>query len=242
MITLSVIAPFFEEKSIDILINNWIDYLGTFDEVSNFEILLFNDGSSKEYNNILNKHLNDLDSRVTIINSDINIGPGCGYIELINLAKYEYILITDADDQFLISSINKDSIENLKFYDCILFYRNVKIDSYISKYGARISNFICNRIFKTKLKDFSCAFKLIKTSKIKKMKFSAKYMNYSIDHTSQILLQKVSYIEQICFTNEKVFKKRTLQKEISRAYKRFLFLYYINLKNILINKNIILND
>jgi glycosyltransferase involved in cell wall biosynthesis len=72
MITLSVIAPFYEENSIDLLIKNWLNYLESFTQIANFEILLFNDGSSAEFNSKMVNKLNKFDPRVIIINSYIN--------------------------------------------------------------------------------------------------------------------------------------------------------------------------
>jgi glycosyltransferase involved in cell wall biosynthesis len=242
MINLSIIAPYFEENLLVSTINEWIKYLDSFDEIDDFEILLYNDGSSSEFNSLINKDLLNLDKRVIIFHSITNNGPGCGYIKLIDLVQKEYTLITDSDGQFLINSLNKETLEKLKHHDCILFFRDNKRDTLISKFGARISNYFCNKIFQTKIKDFSCAFKIIKTVDLKKMKFSAKFMNYSIDHTSQILLKNITYCEQICYTSMSNFKKRSFKKEIKRASKRFLYILYLYLQILLIKKNILSND
>jgi glycosyltransferase involved in cell wall biosynthesis len=242
MINLSVIAPYFEETSICSVVKELVDYLDSFESINNFEILLFNDGSSTEFNLLVDEKLKNIDFRVNIIKSEKNVGPGVGYVKLIEYVKYEYTLLTDADGQFLISSLNNEVLESISIHDAVLFYRERKIDSNFSKLGARISNFISNRIYGSCLKDFSCAFKIIKSDQLRKMKFSAKYMNYSIDHTGQVLINNISYKEHICLTNKNVLKRRSFKSEISRAYKRFLFLFYVSVKSYLVKKNVIIND
>ena len=72
MINLSIIAPYFEENLLVSTINEWIKYLDSFDEIDDFEILLYNDGSSSEFNSLINKDLLNLDKRVIIFHSITN--------------------------------------------------------------------------------------------------------------------------------------------------------------------------
>ena len=73
----------------------------------NFEIIIVNDFSNDETENIVRK-LQSKDSRIKMINHDKNLGVYHSRIEAILNAKGEYILLMDPDDMYMNSNLFKE--------------------------------------------------------------------------------------------------------------------------------------
>ena len=78
----------FIEKAIDSILNQ---------SFKNFELLILNDGSTDDTENIIKRKI-ELDSRIIYLKNDTNYGLSYSRNKIINHAQGEYIIVTDADD------------------------------------------------------------------------------------------------------------------------------------------------
>ena len=78
----------------------------------NFEIIIVNDNSNDNTDNIINNYMLK-DSRIKIINHKKNLGVYCSRLESVNNSKGNYIILMDPDDMLL----NKDLLLELYNYN-----------------------------------------------------------------------------------------------------------------------------
>jgi glycosyltransferase involved in cell wall biosynthesis len=91
MIKLSVILPVFNSaKTIDRAIRSILSQ-----SLADFELLIFNDGSTDDTLEKISKHQ---DNRISVINSETNIGSLRARNELFELVNSDYVIFQDADD------------------------------------------------------------------------------------------------------------------------------------------------
>jgi len=83
--------------------------------------------------------------------------------------------------------------------------------------------------------------KLAPTALLQHLVFDAKYMNYSLDHTSKILESGISYSEIGVACNQKNEKSRSLSAEFRRAINRFRYILYLRKRKSLIEKRVLFN-
>ena len=155
--SISVILPAFnEEKNIENTLSNTINYLNkTF---SNFEIIVVDDGSTdktfkvveqiavKYHNIILKKH-------------EINRGYGQSLKTGFDTASKEFIFFMDSDGQFEISDLDKLT-PHITDKNIVIGYRYQRADTNIRKLNTLLYHMYLRTIFKLKIKDADCAFKL----------------------------------------------------------------------------------
>lgn len=232
-------AAYNEYPKIINLIKEWLLFLSKSIFIENFEIIIVDDFSDDSHFLPLKEAFMD-ENRVLILRNDKNEGPGYSLHKAINHSSYSWTIITDSDGQFPIENINNfiPYLINDKI-DIIFTNRYKKYDNTFNKIGQKISNYICNKIFKSNLKDFSCAFKCVKTEILKDLKFDARYMNYSLDHTSKLLLTNFNYIDLPITTKKSKSRKRGFSKEVARGINRCLYIFYLFILNILKKKKII---
>lgn len=240
MYKVSIITAAFNEcPQIVSLIEHWCSYLEKFNKISNYEIIICDDFSDySQYEYMTKSFLNN--PNITVIRNLQNEGPGYSLNRAIRLAKYDWTLITDSDGQFLIDNLDRliECLENNN-YDAIFTYRNKKYDNFFNVIGQKISNYLCNRIYNSKLTDFTCAFKLVRTSLLLSLKFDAKYMNYSLDHTAKLLLSECNYYETEVLCKVIKTRKRSFINEINRARFRFYYIVYLYFTRNLLKKKVI---
>ena len=240
MISVSLVSAAYNEcPEIINLINNWINYLDNHKQIKNFEVIICDDFSELRQFNLLKESFAK-NSNINILRNNQNEGPGYSFSRAISIAKYEWTLIIDSDGQFPIENLNElINTINVHDIDVIFTFRDIKFDNYFNKFGKNISNYLCNYIYKTNLKDFTCAFKFIKTNLIRNLRFDARYMNYSLDHTSKLLNLNVSFKELLIYCNPGKIKKRNIFNELKRAKYRFYYIFYLFINRKLKNDRII---
>jgi dolichol-phosphate mannosyltransferase len=240
MVSLSIVTAVYNEyPSISNLVNSWEKYLVSFKEIDEFEIIICDDFSSHDkYLEFESMFINN--KHFIICRNNQNEGPGYSLSKAIKLARYDWILITDSDGQFPIENLS--NLPNKFFISSIPIAfgaREKKIDNGINTFGQKISNKLCNSIFNSQLSDFTCAFKLAKSNILKDIKFDARYMNYSLDHTSKLLLTKMDFIEFIVICKDDKPKIRSVTAELLRAKNRFLYILFLFFTNYLMKQRII---
>lgn len=222
-----VTAAFNECPGIIQLVNEWLAFFDQHPDISKGEVVICDDHSSLDQYESLRDAFKE-NQRVTILRNDENEGPGFSFQKAIKQAKYEWTLITDSDGQFPIENVNQMLLALESQDAAIVFtHRNRKYDNEFNRFGQKVSNQLCNSIFKSQLQDFSCAFKLVKTSLLQSLILDARYMNYSLDHTGKLLNSSAKWIETQVTCRVAEARKRNISSEIKRAKNRFLYIAYL---------------
>lgn len=243
MMNISVIAAVYNEVRIRETVGSWISYLKSSNHIQNFEIILCDDYSSESYFNDIESYFRD-HTNVVLIRNDENEGPGFSFSRCIHKVKYEYTLINDSDGQFPIHNLEGIITKLNEFSDgikpeIVFTHREKKYDNRVNVFGQKASNYLCNMIYKTELKDFTSAFKFVNTKLLKRIQFDARYMNYSLDHTSKLLETGEHYIDFPIVCNVKEARKRGFGKEFKRAWDRFLYITYLWLRRRLLIRRVL---
>jgi dolichol-phosphate mannosyltransferase len=222
-----VTAAFNECPGIIQLVNEWLAFFDQHPDISKGEVVICDDHSSLDQYESLRDAFKE-NQRVTILRNDENEGPGFSFQKAIKQAKYEWTIITDSDGQFPIENVNQMLLALESQDAAIVFtHRNRKYDNEFNRFGQKVSNQLCNSIFKSQLQDFSCAFKLVKTSLLQSLILDARYMNYSLDHTGKLLNSSAKWIETQVTCRVAEARKRNISSEIKRAKNRFLYIAYL---------------
>jgi dolichol-phosphate mannosyltransferase len=222
-----VTAAYNECPGIISLIQNWLAYGENHPDIEAIEVIVCDDFSSIEQYEQLKQAFSG-NSQVTILRNEQNEGPGFSFSRAIAKASHTWTLITDSDGQFPIENLD-EIIPSLWASDAkIAFtYRTRKFDNLINRFGQKASNRLCNSIYGSKLKDFSCAFKLVDTTLLKQMQFDARYMNYSLDHSGKLLSSSFAFKEYQVQCTPAPARKRPLKAEYLRARNRFFYISYL---------------
>lgn len=222
-----VTAAYNECPGIISLIQNWLAYGENHPDIAAIEVIVCDDFSTIEQYEQLKQAFSG-NSQVTILRNEQNEGPGFSFSRAIAKASHTWTLITDSDGQFPIENLD-EIIPSLWASDAkIAFtYRTRKFDNLINRFGQKASNRLCNSIYGSKLKDFSCAFKLVDTTLLKQLQFDARYMNYSLDHSGKLLSSSFAFKEYQVQCTPAPARKRPLKAEYLRARNRFFYISYL---------------
>ena len=140
------------ESATEVLKHTGIDY----------EIILVDDGSTDGTPQIANA-IAAADSRVRVIHHPVNLGYGSALQSGFRAATRALVFYTDADGQFSLDEL-PPLIPLMKQCDIVSCFRLNRQEGPIRRLNAWCwTNFMCF-IFRLKLKDINCAFKLYKRS------------------------------------------------------------------------------
>ncbi len=237
-IRLSIATPAYNEAAgIAALIHHWHAFLSQQSELKEFEIIICNDGSSDDTGSILDE-LATKYPNVKPMHFKTNQGAAAALTAAIAGTHFEWVLLTDADDQFPIENL-PTMIKNLRFTGamCVLGVRQKK-DHWFARFGTHSSGFICNVVHGSRLKDFNSAFKLVSGTMLRNMKLEAKGMNYSTEITSRLLEKGIPIVEVAI-----VHQTRQVGQSHLRWFRdslhRFLFVCYLSLRQLLLKLHIL---
>ena len=134
---------------------------------SDYEILIINDGSLDKTQSIVGGICKELPS-VRLINHPTNLGYGAALTSGFANATKEWTFFSDGDGQFYLEEI-QNLFKHSDRYDVIIGYRLKRHDlpiRLLNAWGWKVLN---RALFSLKVRDIDCAFKLVKTSAVKKM-------------------------------------------------------------------------
>ncbi len=197
---LSVIIPVFnEEKDINKTINLYNNYLK--ERNHSYEIIIVNDGSSDQSKEIIHK-LSLENKNIKIINLDKNYGKGYAVKTGMTQAQGDYHLFLDADNSTSIDHLEKALPLLQKNADIIIGSRNprdIKDAELIIRQAlwkiflGKSGNFLMRRLFKIKIRDTQCGFKIFSQKASKEIFPKLKLRRWLFDLESLILAQKYNY-------------------------------------------------
>ncbi|MGB2691843.1 MAG: glycosyltransferase family 2 protein [Thermodesulfobacteriota bacterium] len=166
-ISISAILPAHNEaENIKTTVENCVFYLEK--NASDYEVVVVNDGSSDNTQEIV-EELSSLNSKVVLVNHEINKGYGSALRSGFDEAKKEFIFFMDSDGQFDIQDLDRllplANVENV-----VIGYREDRADSLIRSLNAWMYAMYIYLMFGLNVKDMDCAFKIFPTKAYQNIK------------------------------------------------------------------------
>ncbi len=155
----SVVFPAYNEEG-NIEASVLIAYSALTELVRKFEIIVVNDGSTDRTAELCLELAKRFD-QVKVVSKIINEGYGYALRDGFKAARYGLIFFCDPDRQFDIFNI-KDLLSYIDRYDIVIGFRKVRCDPLRRKVFSFCYNLLMRVIFKLKIRDINCAFKMFR--------------------------------------------------------------------------------
>lgn len=238
--SLSIAAPAYNEgASIGAIVRGWSDYLSKVEQLSDFEIVVCNDGSKDDTSAILSE-LSASDPHVKALSFSVNQGAAAALSHAIGNTRHPWVLLLDSDGQYGIENVIKliAEIETHPETKAVIGVRIHKHDSAFTRFGSAMSGWLCNLFHETAYRDFNCALKLVDGETLRSLTLEAKGLNYSGEVSSKLIERGVVFREV-----EVEHKKRVAgcssSQNISAAWHRLLFVMYLGFRQFLIRQKVL---
>ncbi|GAC1393915.1 MAG: hypothetical protein NVS4B11_31520 [Ktedonobacteraceae bacterium] len=127
-----------------------------------FEVIVVNDGSKDQTRAILEEIAAE-EPRVRIINHEMNKGYGAALVSGFQAASKDLVFFMDSDGQFDICDLER-FFPLIGQYDAVLGYRIDRQDTWLRKLNAWGWKVLVQCVFKLRVRDIDCAFKLYKAT------------------------------------------------------------------------------
>ena len=197
---LSIIFPIYnEEKRLKKNLNKLLNLFKPFNSI-NFEIILVNDGSTDNSNNIINEFLklinNKYKKKIFYIYYKINRGKGFALKKGVNIAKKKWILTCDIDFSANPNEMIKwDKLNYIKSDKCCYFgsrkLKNSVIKyKYYRRFVGEIFTLLIYFMFNLNIRDTQCGFKLYNKHYAKNIFNQLVENGYAHDVEIAVLLKK----------------------------------------------------
>jgi len=136
-----------------------------------YEVIIVNDGSKDKTLEIA-EGLAAVDPHVKVINHEVNKGYGGALKSGFYNAKFEWVFFTDGDGQFDVNEI-RELVKLSEKHGIVTGYRMNRQDPIHRKLNAWAWGSLVKMLFRFKVKDVDCAFKLIKKEILDKAQLTA---------------------------------------------------------------------
>ena len=182
---LSIVIPTFnEEQGINELLS---EVRESFHDLTNFEIVLIDDGSEKPLIQNIKKEL--ISDELKVIRNNFNIGQTPSIKLGIENSKGEIIALMDGDGQNPPSEVRKlYDIFCSKDLDAVVSYREKRKDNLYKKIISKSGNFVLRFFTKSKFKDLGSSIKIIKKDALKTLKLDGELHRFIVP-----MLEKRNY-------------------------------------------------
>jgi len=127
---------------------------------ADFEVIIVNDGSSDATAQIADE-ITAKNSRVKVVHHPTNLGYGAALQSGFKTASKELVFYTDGDGQFDINEM-PPLLPMMQEYDIVTCYRLNRQDNLVRKINAWCWTKLVCLLFRMKIRDIDCAFKLFK--------------------------------------------------------------------------------
>jgi putative flippase GtrA len=159
-ISLSVVLPIYNEaETIEETVERTLRGVAAL--VSDFELILVNDGSTDATGALLASFA--ADPRVRIVTHARNQGYGAALVDGFAAANKALTFFTDSDGQFDIADLAR-LLPFIDEYDAVIGYRQQRQDSWLRKLNAWGWKLVVRLALGVRARDIDCAFKLLRTS------------------------------------------------------------------------------
>lgn len=126
--------------------------------VEDFEVIVVNDGSVDRTRTLL-ETMAAHEPRLRIINHEVNQGYGAALVSGFDAVSKDLVFFMDSDGQFDIHDLAR-FFPLIDQYDAVLGYRLDRQDTWMRKLNAWGWKMLISFVFKLKVRDIDCAFKL----------------------------------------------------------------------------------
>lgn len=167
-VTLSIFFPAYnEEKNIEQTVERAIEVVEDSPYVSDYEIIVVNDGSSDATAEIA-ASLAARHKALRVINHEQNQGYGAALKTGIAAARMDYVFFTDADLQFDIVEL-QSLLVHLSSYPVVIGYRAPRKDPFMRLLNAWGWNKLNRLFFGLRVRDIDCAFKIFRREDVQNL-------------------------------------------------------------------------
>jgi len=157
--SISVFFPCFNEQdNVKKVTNQALEVLEKIG--ADYEVIIVNDGSSDDTGRIADE-IAAQNSHVKVVHHSTNLGYGAGLQSGFKASGKDYVFYTDGDGQFDINEMPQ-FLPLLKEYDIVSCYRLNRQDNLIRKINGWAWTKLTCFLFRMKVRDIDCAFKLFK--------------------------------------------------------------------------------
>jgi dolichyl-phosphate beta-glucosyltransferase len=187
--SLSIIIPFFNEKQ---RIQACLKKIDKFNKKISAEFILVNDGSYDGSKFIVEEFLKKNSKNIKLLNLKKNMGKGYALKKGIQEAKKEWILTSDLDLSVPLNQVFNWTKKNHLKKNCYIYFgsrghKESKVKAKLYRiFLGKIFRFMINTLFKIKITDTQCGYKLYKSKIAKKIFKKIKMPGF--EHDLEIVL------------------------------------------------------
>ncbi|NNE09506.1 MAG: glycosyltransferase family 2 protein [Gemmatimonadetes bacterium] len=169
---LSIVYPAYnEEENVDMSYERAVEAV-KLAGVEDYEILFVDDGSSDRTAELVNA-LEKKDPHVRLIKHPTNLGYAEALKSGFTAASKKYVFYSDADNQFDLKEI-KNFLPAIEDYDIVCGFRIYRFDPLSRLFLSWGYNLIARTIFRIRVRDIDCAFKLFRKDVFDKITIESK--------------------------------------------------------------------
>jgi len=126
--------------------------------IDEFEILIIDDGSQDKTGEIAD-NLSSKKKEIRVVHHSKNMGYGAALRSGFKHSTKDLVFFTDGDGQFNLEEITK-LLPHINRYEIVTGYRINRRDPLTRRINASLWNWLVNIIFRVRVRDINCAFKL----------------------------------------------------------------------------------
>jgi glycosyltransferase involved in cell wall biosynthesis len=129
-----------------------------------FEVIIVDDGSPDRSGEIADA-LATVHPEIRVVHHATNLGYGSAFKSVLKNSRYDWIALTDGDDQYDLLDLS-DLIRVAHRYDLIITFRYKKIYSTLRIFLSWLYNVVLRLLFRTRFRDVSTGLRLVRRSVI----------------------------------------------------------------------------
>jgi glycosyltransferase involved in cell wall biosynthesis len=165
--TLSVVLPAYnEEPNIEGAVARCLTVLPQL--TGDFEVIVVDDGSSDGTADIAQRLVDQHHPRVRLLRHTRNLGYGAAIVNGFREARSDLLFYTDSDNQFDVGELEW-FLPLTEEYDVVVGFRVYRYDSVLRSVMSWCYNRLVNVLFRVRVRDVDCAFKLFRSEVIRKI-------------------------------------------------------------------------
>ncbi|HXV59404.1 MAG TPA: glycosyltransferase family 2 protein [Vicinamibacteria bacterium] len=187
--SLSVVLPAFnEEANIERAVLSAAEAVAPL--VSDYELVVVDDGSRDETSRILAKLAEELDGHLTLVSHPSNLGYGKALRSGFDASSRRLVFYTDADNQFDLRELEA-FLPLMADHDAVLGYRVGRQDGWFRLLVSNGYNALASFAFGMSVRDLNCSFKLFRRDALTSLRLEEDH--FFIDTEIVIQLHRAGY-------------------------------------------------
>lgn len=238
-IALSVAAPAYNEAgNIAAAIAEWSTFLDAHPNVSEWEIVVCNDGSTDGTREVL-ATLVDALPQLSVVELPTNQGAGTAIAAAIGHTRLPWVLLTDSDRQFPIANLDR-MLDVLLAQGGVAFSgaRSAKADAMVLRVGSWASGALSNLLHRSHCADFNSVFKLVDGPLFRSLHLESAGMNCSTEITARLIEMGIEWVE-VPIEHRARRRDARSWRVLRGAESRLLFVIYLGVRQLLLRRNVL---